>query len=85
MMQSRVKPLHGKVAETSSAVEHAVGKLSSLDSKLHDLDERLKSLSAAYEDASIDKCRQYELTQTLKSQLSQAAYFEQVSLSLRVL
>lgn len=78
MMQSKVKPLHSKVSETSSAVEQAVGKLSSLESKLNDLEERLKSLALAYEEASIDKCRQYELTETLDSQLSQAAYFEEV-------
>jgi len=78
MMQSKVKPLHSKVSETSSAVEHAVGKLSSMESKLKDLDERLRSLALAYEEASINKCRQYELTETLDSQLSQAAYFEQV-------
>ena len=78
MMQSKVKPLHSKVSETSSAVESAVGKLSSMESKLKDLEERLRSLAQAYEDASIDKCRQYELTETLDSQLSQAAYFEQV-------
>ncbi|XP_020627063.1 dynein beta chain, flagellar outer arm-like isoform X2 [Orbicella faveolata] len=78
MMQSKVKPLHSKVSETSSAVELAVGKLSSMESKLKDLEERLRSLAQAYEDASIDKCRQYELTETLDSQLSQAAYFEQV-------
>lgn len=77
-MQSKVKPLHSKVSETSSAVELAVGKLSSMESKLKDLEERLRSLAQAYEDASIDKCRQYELTETLGSQLSQAAYFEQV-------
>lgn len=79
MMQSKVKPLHTKVSETSSAVEHAVSKLSSMESKLTDLEERLKSLAVAYEEASIDKCRQYELTETLDSQLSQAAYFEEVS------
>lgn len=79
MMQSKVKPLHSKVSETSSAVEQAVGKLSSMESKLKDLEERLKSLATAYEEASIDKCRQHELTQTLDSQLSQAAYFEEVS------
>ena len=78
MMQSKVKPLHTKVSETSSAVEHAVSKLSSMESKLTDLEERLKSLALAYEEASIDKCRQYELTETLDSQLSQAAYFEEV-------
>lgn len=78
MMQSKVKPLHSKVSETSSAVEHAVGKLSSMESKLKDLEERLRSLALAYEEASINKCRQYELTETLDSQLSQAAYFEQV-------
>ncbi|XP_015758877.1 PREDICTED: dynein beta chain, ciliary-like [Acropora digitifera] len=78
MMQSKVKPLHSKVSETSSAVEQAVGKLSSMESKLKDLEERLKSLATAYEEASIDKCRQHELTQTLDSQLSQAAYFEEV-------
>ena len=77
-MQSKVKPLHSKVSETSSAVEHAVGKLSSMESKLKDLEERLRSLALAYEEASINKCRQYELTETLDSQLSQAAYFEQV-------
>lgn len=78
MMQSKVKPLHTKVSETSSAVEHAVSKLSSMESKLTDLEERLKSLAAAYEEASIDKCRQYELTETLDLRLSQAAYFEEV-------
>ncbi|XP_066025345.1 uncharacterized protein [Pocillopora verrucosa] len=78
MMQSKVKPLHAKVSETSSAVELAVGKLSSMESKLKDLEERLRSLALAYEEASIDKCRQYELTETLDSQLSQAAYFEEV-------
>lgn len=79
MMQSKVKPLHSKVSETSLAVEQAVGKLSSMESKLKDLEERLKSLATAYEEASIDKCRQHELTKTLDSQLSQAAYFEEVS------
>ncbi|CAH3195792.1 unnamed protein product, partial [Porites evermanni] len=49
-----------------------------MESKLTDLEERLKSLALAYEEASIDKCRQYELTETLDSQLSQAAYFEEV-------
>ena len=78
MMQSKVKPLHSKVSETSSAVELAVGKLSSMESKLKDLEERLRSLALAYEEASIDKCRQYELSETLDSQLSQAAYFEEV-------
>lgn len=78
MMQSKVKPLHAKVSETSSAVEQAVSKLSSLESKLKDLEERLRSLALAYEEASIDKCRQFELTETLDSQLSQAAYFEEV-------
>ena len=79
MMQFKVKPLHAKVSETSSAVELAVGRLSSMESKLMDLEERLRSLALAYEEASIDKCRQFELTETLDSQLSQAAYFEEVS------
>ncbi|EDO43524.1 predicted protein [Nematostella vectensis] len=49
-----------------------------MDDKLKGLEDRLKSLSQAYEDASIDKCRQFELTQTLDAQLTQAAYFEKV-------
>ena len=78
MMQSKVKPLHAKVFETTSAVKQATGKLSSMESKLKDLEVRLKSLALAYEEASIDKCRQFQLTETLDLQLSQAAYFEEV-------
>jgi hypothetical protein len=78
MMQSKVKPLHAKVAETSSAEDIAVEKMITMDEKLTGLEDRLKTLSAAYEDASIDKCRQYELTQNLDTKLKQAAYFEQV-------
>lgn len=78
MMQSKVKPLHAKVAETSSAEDIAVEKMSTMDEKLKGLEERLKTLALAYEEASIDKCRQYELTQNLDTKLKQAAYFEQV-------
>lgn len=78
MMQSKVKPLHAKVAETSSAEDIAVDKMSTMDEKLTGLEERLKTLALAYEEASIDKCRQHELTQNLDTKLKQAAYFEQV-------
>ena len=78
MMQSRVKPLHSKVADTSAAVEHAEMKLTALTSKHSDLEERLHSLAEAYEEACVDKCRQYELSQTLQAQLQQAAHFEEV-------
>ena len=78
MMQSRVKPLHAKVAETSAAVEHAEGKLAALANKHKDLEQRLLSLGEAYEEACIDKCRQFELSQTLQAQLQQAAHFEEV-------
>ena len=78
MMQSRVKPLHSKVADTSAAVDQAEGKLAALASKHKDLEERLQSLAHAYEEACIDKCRQFELAQTLQSQLQQAAHFEEV-------
>lgn len=81
MMQSRVKPLHAKVADTSAAVEHAELKLTGLAGKHRDLEERLHSLAEAYEEANIDKCCQYELSQTLQAQLQQAAHFEEVSLA----
>lgn len=78
MMQSKVKPLHAKVAETSSTEATALEKMNTMNDKLNGLEDRLKSLALAYEDASIDKCRQYELTQNLDTKLKQAAYFEQV-------
>lgn len=78
MMMSKVKPLHAKVEETTKTVNEAAGKLSVLQSKLEDLQTRLSSLAKAYEEASIDKCRQFKLTEKLNQQLERASYFEKV-------
>lgn len=84
MMQSKVKPLHAKVAETSSTEATAMEKMTTMNDKLTGLEDRLKALALAYEDASIDKCRQYELTQTLDTKLKQAAYFEEVTKNISI-
>ena len=78
MMISKVKPLHLKVEETTKTVNEASGKLAVLQNKLQDLEARLFSLANAYEEASIDKCRQLKLTQKLNQQLERASYFENV-------
>ena len=78
MMLSKVKPLHVKVEETTKTVNEASGKLTILQNKLEDLEARLSSLAKAYEEASIDKCRQFKLTQKLNLQLERASYFENV-------
>ena len=78
MMFSKVKPLHNKVEETTKTVNEASGKLTILQNKLEDLEARLSSLAKAYEEASIDKCRQFKLTQKLNQQLERASYFENV-------
>ena len=79
MMISKVKPLHTKVEETTKTVNEASGKLSILQNKLEDLEARLRSLARAYEEASIDKCRQFKLTEKLNLQLERASFFEKVS------
>jgi hypothetical protein len=80
MIISKVKPLHIKVEETTKTVNEASGKLAILHGKLQDLEARLSSLANAYEEASIDKCRQFKLTQKLNQQLERASYFENVSI-----
>ena len=78
MMLFKVKPLNRRVEETSEIVSKAADKLSVLNKKLRDLDARLSSLAQAYEEASIDKCRQKKLTEKLNAQLERAGYFEKV-------
>ena len=83
MILSKVKPLQSRVEETSDIVGKASDKLSALNNKLRDLDTRLCSLAQAYEEASIDKCRQKKLTEKLNTQLERAGYFEKVHMTSR--
>ena len=80
MMISRVKPLHKMVEQTTIALDEAVEKLSGMESKLRNLNDRMVSLSGKYEDASVDKSRQGLLTDDQQHQLSRAAYFEKVTI-----
>lgn len=78
-MLSRVKPLHKMVEQTTIALDEAVEKLSGMESKLKNLNDRMFSLSGKYEDASVDKSRQGLLADHQQQQLARAAYFEKVS------
>ena len=78
-MLSRVKPLHKMVEQTAIALDEAVEKLSGMESKLKNLNDRMISLSGKYEDASVDKSRQGLLADDQQQQLVRAAYFEKVS------
>ena len=78
MMLSRVKPLHKMVEQTTVALDDAVEKLSGMEGKLKNLNDRMVSLSGKYEDASVDKSRQGLLTEDQQHQLTRAAYFEKV-------
>ena len=78
-MLSRVKPLHKMVEQTAIALDEAVEKLSGMESKLKNLNDRMISLSGKYEDASVDKSRQGLLADDQQQQLVRAAYFEKVN------
>jgi len=78
MMLSRVKPLHKMVEQTTVALDDAVEKLSGMEGKLKNLNDRMVSLSGKYEDASVDKSRQGLLTEDQQHQLTRAAYFEKL-------
>ena len=79
MMLSRVKPLHDKVISTTSAVDDAEHKMSTLDSKRKALEARLKDLAKGFEDATIDKNDQEKKTIKMTEMLDTATHLRQVS------
>lgn len=78
MMLSRVKPLHDKVISTTSAVDDAEHKMSTLDSKRRALETRLKDLAKGFEDATIDKNDQEKKTIKMAEMLDTATHLRQV-------
>ena len=80
MMISKVKPLHQKVEETTSAVDDAEHKMSTLENKRKALEVRLAELAKGFEEATIDKNEQEDKTIKMKKMLETAAQLRKVGL-----
>ena len=80
MMISKVKPLRQKVEETTSAVDDAEHKMSTLENKRKALEVRLAELAKGFEEATIDKNEQEDKTIKMKKMLETAAQLRKVGL-----
>ncbi|XP_056010102.1 uncharacterized protein LOC125667097 [Ostrea edulis] len=78
MMISKVKPLHQKVEETTTAVDEAEHKMATLENKRKSHEVRLNDLSKGFEEATIDKNQQEEKTKTMKKKLETAAQLRKI-------
>ncbi|XP_057302207.1 uncharacterized protein LOC130636487 isoform X2 [Hydractinia symbiolongicarpus] len=78
IMQSRVKPLHAKVIETAERLAEVKMKISTMEEKRKDLNKRLKTLAAKYEEASVEKCKQRDNVENLTELLEKAVQFQLV-------
>jgi dynein heavy chain len=80
MMISRVKPLHDKVEQTISAIDHAEHKMSQLENKRKALEARLLDLERGFEEATIDKNEQDEKTVKMEHNLNTAIRLKKVGI-----
>uniref|UniRef100_K1PIP3 Dynein beta chain, flagellar outer arm n=1 Tax=Magallana gigas TaxID=29159 RepID=K1PIP3_MAGGI len=78
MMISKVKPLHQKVEETTTAVDEAEHKMATLENKRKSHEVRLTDLAKGFEEATIDKNQQEEKTKMMKKKLETAAQLRKV-------
>ncbi|XP_033641711.1 dynein beta chain, flagellar outer arm-like [Asterias rubens] len=78
LMISKVKPLHAKVEETTAAVEEAEHRLSTLENKKKALEMRLADLSQSFEEATVDKNDQEDLSKKMSRELQTANKFKEI-------
>eukprot|EP00105_Crassostrea_gigas_P044993 XP_019929141.1 PREDICTED: dynein beta chain, ciliary isoform X4 [Crassostrea gigas] len=78
MMISKVKPLHQKVEETTTAVDEAEHKMATLENKRKSHEVRLTDLAKGFEEATIDKNQQEEKTKMMKKKLETAAQLRKI-------
>ncbi|XP_022099208.1 dynein beta chain, ciliary-like [Acanthaster planci] len=78
LMISKVKPLHTKVEETTAAVEEAEHRLATLENKKKALEMRLLDLAQSFEEATVDKNNQEDLSKKMGQQLETANKFREI-------
>nr|XP_039248070.1 LOW QUALITY PROTEIN: dynein beta chain, ciliary-like [Styela clava] len=78
LMITKVKPLHDKLEETSSAIVGAQHRLRQLESKKEALESRLRDLGEGFEQATVDKNEQENKRLEMQDHLREAAHFQQV-------
>ena len=78
MMISKVKPLHTKVEQTTTAIDSAEHKMSILENKRQALEVRLADLARGFEEATIDKNEQEDKTIKMDKSLETAVRLRKV-------
>ena len=78
MMISKVKPLHMKVEQTTTAIDSAEHKMSILENKRQALEIRLADLARGFEEATIDKNEQEDKTIKMDKNLETAVRLRKV-------